>query len=53
LSGAILDLTDGSDSVDVHISKMQVGVYSEVMGHYKVWASVQGGIDSAGKAGKK
>ena len=52
-SGAILDLTNGSDSVDVHISKMQVGVYSEVMGHYKVWVSVHGGIDSAGRAGKK
>jgi hypothetical protein len=52
-SGAILDLTNGSDSVDVHISKMQVGVYSEVMNHYKVWIGVQGGIDSIGKAGKK
>ena len=52
-SSAILDLTNGSDSVDVHLSKMQVGVYSEVMNHYKVWIGVQGGIDSIGKAGKK
>ena len=52
-SKAVLNLTNGSDSFDVHISRMQVGVYTEVMGHYKVWVGVKGGIDSVGKAGKK
>jgi hypothetical protein len=52
-SSAILDQTNGSDSFNVHISKMQVGAYTELTGHYKVWIHVVGDIDSAGKGGRK
>ena len=54
-SVAVLKATQGSDSLDVHLSRMEVGAYFLgffSQGIQKNWVGITGGIAGAGKGNK-